>query len=360
MIEIKLSKSISKDPPMFVNKYSDLLEVIAKLSFKHKRQVLYFRGQSQDYQNDKGNYTTLYPSIYRNTLSKEELKYKFLILNKCVKDLVNVCDEYNLEDLTNVKRRKHIAWSILQHYEMCETPLLDVTHSLRVACTFASMGSGAYGYIYVLGFPYITNRISINSEDELIIIRLLSISPPEAKSPYYQEGYLAGTPDVYDWYDVKSELDFKSRLVGKFMFKNDPTFWGEDFGPIKKEFLYPTKDVFQEIKGKVIESKDRSFLTGEMGEFFLRWNNLQKSLGKLSTYRVINNNLNPKIMHNYLEYYNFSNEYKKINNLRNYLRDSLIANYKLKIDKDKSKSIQDSIEKLELFNSIINMQETND
>lgn len=65
-----------------------------------------------------------------------------------------------------------------------------------------------FGYVYVFGFPYITNRISRNSEHDLINVRLLSICPPTALRPYFQEGYLAGTDEVTTNFDSKSELDF--------------------------------------------------------------------------------------------------------------------------------------------------------
>ena len=68
-----------------------------------------------------------------------------------------------------VRRRRCIQWSILQHYEVCPTPLLDLTHSLRVACSFAFLNSeDADPLVFVFGLPYITNRVSINSEQDLI------------------------------------------------------------------------------------------------------------------------------------------------------------------------------------------------
>ena len=61
------------------------------------------------------------------------------------------------------------------------------------------------------GLPYITNRISVNSEQDLVNVRLLSICPPDALRPYFQEGYLAGTDEVTTDYDSKDELDFTKR-----------------------------------------------------------------------------------------------------------------------------------------------------
>jgi len=60
---------------------------------------------------------------------------------------------------------------------------------LRVACSFATMDNeNEFAYIFVFGLPYFTNRITINSEHDIINIRLLSICPPTALRPYFQEG----------------------------------------------------------------------------------------------------------------------------------------------------------------------------
>ena len=45
-------------------------------------------------------------------------------------------------------------------------------------------------FVYVFGLPYYHNRISIDSEHDLVNIRLLSIMPPEALRAYFQEGFL--------------------------------------------------------------------------------------------------------------------------------------------------------------------------
>jgi hypothetical protein len=81
------------------------------------------------------------------------------------------------------------GWAILQHYEVCDTPLLDVTNSLRVAASFATNNPAAEGpVLYVLGVPSLSGSITASSEQGLQIIRLSSICPPEARRPYFQEG----------------------------------------------------------------------------------------------------------------------------------------------------------------------------
>jgi hypothetical protein len=62
------------------------------------------------------------------------------------------------------RRRRYIQWSILRHYEVCPTPLLDLTHGLRVACSFAFLSPGHEDpLVFVFALPYMTNRVTINN-----------------------------------------------------------------------------------------------------------------------------------------------------------------------------------------------------
>ena len=179
----------------------------------------------------------------------------------------------------DLRRRKYIQWSILQHYEVCATPLLDFTQSIRVACSFALNGNkGENGFVTVFGFPYLTNRISINSEHDLINVRLLSIAPPDAQRPYFQEGYLAGTADIEMDYINKTELDFNKRLVAKFAIPTAKSFWGKGTAAVPNSSLYPRNDRVQDIcsaiKTKAIHSINRT----ELGNFLLVWQEIEQSL----------------------------------------------------------------------------------
>ncbi len=90
---------------------------------------------------------------------------RFRKLESAGRTLVKLFEKHKIEGARDVSRKRYVQWSILQHYEVIPTPLLDVTHSLRVACSFAQLaGTDPTCYVYVLGFPYSTNRISINSE----------------------------------------------------------------------------------------------------------------------------------------------------------------------------------------------------
>jgi len=248
MRSIDKSADISSKPAEAINSFLDLVSKIAVLSFEHKDSLLFYRGQNRDFKNKSGN-SSFYPSIYRTNnenLSKELLEIRFKKLEQASTLLIQKFE--NRSDFTNsikeLKNRKYIRWSILQHYEVCDTPLLDLTQSIRVAASFALLNGARKGFLFVFALPYFTNRISINSEHDLVNIRLINICPPQALRPYFQEAYLVGTDDITNQYDKRSDLDFKQRLVAKFeLFNQNGSFWGDD-GSVEK-YLYRNDDVFK-------------------------------------------------------------------------------------------------------------------
>ncbi len=272
-------KDVGAGKPFRVNTYRELVEHTAKLSYKNKDHLLFFRGQGKDYKNKAGN-STFYPSIYRGDYTPvRELEIRFDILEGCSRRLSQLFEDQRIEGHRDLKRRRSIQWSILQHYEVCSTPYTDFTHSLRVACSFATMdNNGDEAYIFVFGLPYVTNRISVNSEHDIINIRLLSICPPTALRPYFQEGYLAGTDDVTTNFDSKTELDFSNRLVAKFIIPNTKSFWGSGFDEIPKESLYPDKDPIAEVCSIIKADAKRGLRKGDLGEFIQSWGDLEREL----------------------------------------------------------------------------------
>jgi len=235
---------ISLSSPLVVNDFIELVKKIAVLSFHNKDYLLFFRGQKHDHLN-KNKHSSFYPSIYRTNnkeiLTKDVLNVRFKLLERASNLLIKKFESHSIsEGFNELKRRKFIQWSILQHYEVCDTPLLDLTQSLRVACSFALPKSQQSGYVFVFGMPYFTNRISINSEQDLINIRLINICPPEALRPYFQEGNLVGTADVLDDYENRFELDFKRRLIAKFKISNPSKFWRDQES--LEDYLMPMDD----------------------------------------------------------------------------------------------------------------------
>jgi len=277
------SKTVDRAPAYKVSTYSELMNNVSELSYLNKDYLIFFRGQGKDYKSKIGG-STFYPSIYRDEyLSQQEINYRFDILNEASKLLINTFSNENIHGCEEIRRKIFIQWSILQHYGVCHTPLLDLTHSIHVACSFAQLQSESNSsYIYLFGLPYFTNRISINSEHDLVNIRLLSICPPDAMRPYYQEGYLVGTDDITTDYDSKTELDFKNRLIAKFKIPSGHDFWDLNFSTIPKTVLYPPNDKIDKICKSLNINLNRKLRPGEIGEFLEVWAELEDQLLKHS------------------------------------------------------------------------------
>jgi hypothetical protein len=241
---------IRKDEGHPVTSFLELAKKIAALQYKNPQYVFLFRGQRNDYLNQKKN-TTLKPSLLRpkrgnSKLPSEDLLVtRFSLLANAERLLVNRYGEVSdFEGRERLKRQRILRWAILQHYEICSTPLLDVTQSIRVAASFATEMAAQKAYIYVLGVPNLSGSITASAEAALQIVRLSGVCPPVAVRPHIQEGYLLGEyPDLPD-FDQKQhypafEIDFGRRLLAKFTF--DPqTFWDDqDFPAIGHNARYP-------------------------------------------------------------------------------------------------------------------------
>lgn len=231
-----------------VSSYVELAGRIAELQFRNRDYVFLFRGQTRDHKNSKG-LSTLQPRIFRrqpgdyNMLAQSQ---RFEKLRESEAALLDRFRNSGFLGIDELSRHKLIRWSILQHYEVCDTPLLDVTQSLRIAASFASDENDSEdAYLYVFGVPNISGAISASAEAGIQIVRLSSVCPPTAMRPHLQEGYLLGVYPEIDSIDEKrlyglSEIDFGKRLIAKFRF--DPkVFWtkGGQFQAIGKRALYP-------------------------------------------------------------------------------------------------------------------------
>jgi hypothetical protein len=250
-----------------VNSYLELARKVAELQFLNRDHVLLFRGQSKDHLTTKGN-SMLKASIFRHegkkVPSRAALERRFATLQQAEKLLVEAYVGAKLKGPERLRRQRLIRWSILQHYEICKTPLLDVTHSLRVAASFASdRNDGDEAYLYAFGVPNLSGAVTASSEAGLQIVRLSSACPPDAVRPHIQEGYLVGEyPEIPD-YEQQShypfyEMDFGRRLVAKFRF-NPKTFWtSENYQPAPHAALYPNerRDPLLEIAKTIIASLD--------------------------------------------------------------------------------------------------------
>ena len=240
-----------------VSSYIELTKKIAELQYLNRDHVLMFRGQLSDYKNAKKN-SMMRASIFRNENRKlpsdNVLNRRFDDLERAENLLRNYYINNSLRFRQNISRHRVIRWAILQHYEVCKTPLLDVTHSLRIAASFASDGNESEeAFVFAFGIPNLSGAVTTSSEAGLQIVRLSSACPPTAVRPHIQQGYLLGEyPEIsgarqkglYKFYEV----DFGRRLIAKFRFC-PKEFWHDDDHPrLKREALYPNSAIDEHLR----------------------------------------------------------------------------------------------------------------
>ena len=244
-----------------VSSFSRLVERVAALSFNNPDYVLFFRGQARDYKGLSAR-TTLQSPLFRKPNRRKKIPFdlirtRYEVLSNA-EDLLS--DLYDFDGSEKVRRFDILRWAILQHYQVCPTPLLDVTHSLRVASSFAHLeDEPKETFLYVLAMPQISGSITASSEAGIQIVRLLSICPPQALRPHYQEGYLVGE---YPTITVKGkreyllkELDFGRRLLCKFRLGKPSAFWSHHFTNIQRGALFP--DHHDKLKALADEIKEQ-------------------------------------------------------------------------------------------------------
>jgi len=253
---------IRRDSGYSVKSFSDLVSCVAKLAFYNQDHVLLYRGQNQDFKNGATQRSVLKPTIFRAIYGDPlptGLPKRFARLALAEKHLVQEWGSIGLEELSRIERHRILRWSILQHYEVCATPLLDVTNSLRVAASIASFGRARrQAFVYVLGVPQLSGAITASAEADLQIVRLSSICPPSAKRPHFQDGYLVTEYPEIQTYDDRqhykiTEIDFGRRLLAKFRLEFQGAFWADPFPRLRKAALFP-KETEGDKLAMVVES----------------------------------------------------------------------------------------------------------
>ncbi len=245
-----------------VKSYRDLVSKVAELSFYNPEHVLFFRGQTHDHSNEDG-LTTLHATMFRpkrgnHRLTNRTIETRFQRLQEFSNRLKGEYVNQGLAGQDRIRKHNILRWAILQHYEICRTPLLDLTHSLRVACSFAFDGvSDEDPYLFVLALPNVSGSVTSSSEHGVQIIRLLSICPPSAMRPHIQEAYVVGEYPTVDSYEQKIEysrgdVDFARRLLCKFRLKRN-SFWSPEFTKVEHSALYPNQgDVMFDLATRVM------------------------------------------------------------------------------------------------------------
>lgn len=245
--KIAISNShVRKSEPIQVGSYLELANKVAEVQYLNPQYVVLFRGQSSDHL-DSQDKSTLRPSIFRGEdlqARSRILRPRFDTLDRAERLLVQLYRNGPFPNGAHVDRYRILRWSILQHYEICNTPLLDVTHSLRIAVSFAADHNGDDGYVFLIGIPQLAGVITTSIDAGLQTVRLSSVCPPHATRPHIQEGYLLGEfPDIaiYEQKQMYTafEVDFGRRLIAKFRFKKSKFISNADFPLISRAALYP-------------------------------------------------------------------------------------------------------------------------
>ena len=231
-----------------IHSYEDLLSKISALNFYNSSLQIVFRGQDRDYYSNgnKGKpvRSNLYPSLLRSlpmeqAKRREKIKERIEKLTKA-EDLLKA----RLKD-GYIHRHRLVRWAILQHYEVCSTPLLDVTSSLQTAVSFALSNGGKEGFLYAIGLPHQSGPLSVSIESMTQLVDLSKLCPPAAARPHYQHGLLVGDyPTGLDTNDLvsrapKVSANFSCRLLSKFHLKNTDGWVGKHFFPTPTAILYP-------------------------------------------------------------------------------------------------------------------------
>ena len=233
------NQQIRESSPLKINKFIDLVKFIAELANENPDYSLFFRGQGKDHTLASSGASTFYPTIFRKegTLSKEELAKRFDILNKCTDEFRKIYEAINKERFRKYNKFPELVWAVLQHYNVCDTPLIDVTQSYRVAASFAYHTKHKQAFIFVFAVPYPSGTISFSAEEEMLMIKLQNSCPPEALRPHFQEGYLLGNfPSRID--KKHAQLDFGKRLIAKIEIPRNK----REFRINPKLDLYPKND----------------------------------------------------------------------------------------------------------------------
>lgn len=239
-------REVLSGPTKTVHSFGELVRLMAEVSYNNPEHALFYRGQAKEYfksTSDGARVPSLYPTIYRSTgkpLTRSELARRFAVLDVHSELLLARFKDQELVGSKKLEMFPELLWAILQHYEVCPTPLLDVTHSLRVAASFALSRGGQEGFLYVFGFPHPNGSISYSVDLEIVNIRLLSICPPEAQRPYFQEGFVVGTYPLRH-HQRNPSLDCGRRLIAKYrLIAAD--FWSAEFPAIPTAALFPQND----------------------------------------------------------------------------------------------------------------------
>ena len=270
-LSAKLPRSafeVAKSKPFFAKTFDDLVRMVAAMASANPEYRLLFRGQTREYTRSiEGSY--IIPSIYRLDIEENRRQGLFDVALERLKEAELTLSCILPYDIWDKLGRKVERWAVLQHYEVCATPLLDMTSSLAVACWFAlhDACAGDRPIVYVFGLPYPQGPLSFDLSSGIFQLELTSLLPPIAERPVFQNGYLVGTEGDLDCNTCFSS-DYSKRLIAKIEIDNSPEFYSS-LG-ISFDQLFPKVDPFLQIIEQVewILSSDDEFAVSTCEHMF--------------------------------------------------------------------------------------------
>lgn len=239
-----------------VSSYWTLVTLTSKIAAANPGYMLCYRGQQNDFHLGNQIGHVLCPTLWR-TNPEADFDTKCATLLSKDQQFMQSYKSYEKADSRIVELMKETPlarWALLQHYGVCDTPLLDLTRSLQVACSFASGGDDGVGYVYVLGLPYQNQAITTDTESDITCMSLLGVTPSNARRPLVQEGYLACDGNwwrVYsraDRYSGDRDVDFSSRLLAVIQVYLGGSFWEScPNEALTDDLLMPEDDPFMDF-----------------------------------------------------------------------------------------------------------------
>jgi hypothetical protein len=259
------SPTWSDNEVLDVSAYTTLANIVAFLNVMNKQYQLAFRGQSRDVEPTP----TILRDWWRSPKDQElfdlaaNRNHYWLQLSAASDRATAVLLERRLprhmpfETFPSHQERRVAPWSVIQHYELWPTPLLDLTTSLRVAASFALgiVEERDVGFLQVFALRRTVSDVMMISErSRFAAIRLSAVCPPETARPHLQEGLLAGNPNFGDANLGRRHRSALSKmLVAKFRLidkhSGSRRFWDRDFPRHSARSLLPGGAIHEDLVG---------------------------------------------------------------------------------------------------------------
>lgn len=275
--------------PFKVYSFRELLQRNAEVVSRNPQYSIFYRGQARQY-SDRDGRVTILPSIYRGVKprQKNEMRERFERLESTVDNVRKALDACDAFKADSRRLRTVSCWAIIQHYGLCDTPLIDVSQSLRVACAFAlqcacDVLDGEGPVVYDIALPFVEGPLTLNANEELYLMKLDSLMPSLALRPFIQESYLVGDELIRRGIEDLSGADLRRRVIASFQLCGDREQWLNEVG-FDADALMIRDDGFSDLKHKISDviedsartSADQEEMIEKISEVLLQFADILK------------------------------------------------------------------------------------